>query len=459
MELRSKIRKTKQVEESSPKKFKFTDLITDLITELNFKVFDYLLFEHLLLARQARKGWKNIIDNYVKLRQRYLLRLPPDIEYSEENIENLPLNIYAALQFLGKQPNQCLLPVDCKIFYSKEFADVTTSPPLDALIAINDSGVKISLNIMFDFQDDPDEPTIMESYMFMLDKIFKNISNMECLKIGPAPHQHLSLEPALSKQILNKIEYVAQQGSQLRDLSICKMDVYSDDILSCLHEITQLSSFSMSDGVIYHTDIVHTDVSGLGTDFLEVLQLKNLTNLKLSHSAISIMDADGYTNIHPIVRLLPHLTPEILLKLKTLDLSNNKGDGSFCTVHFSQFDSDTVRTILYKSLENLEELNLAGNDINQECFENLLPFIDSLKNLKKLNLSYNKIRDFKTIEEHLPEVSILSLHNDELEQMALEPVYPYFEEFDPEQFDPEFDPEDDPEDDPDQEYPSDDFPY
>ena len=458
MELRSKIRKTKEVEESSPKKFKFTDLITDLITELNFKVFDYLSFEHLSLARQARKGWKNIIDNYVKLRQRHLLRLPPDIEYSEENIENLPLNIYAALQFLGKQPNQCLLPVDCKIFYSKEFADVTTSPPLDALIAINDSGVKISLNIMFDFQDDPDEPTIMQSYMFKLDEIFKNISNMECLKIGPAPHQHLSLEPALSKQILNKIEYVAQQGSQLRDLSICKMDVYSDDILSCLREITQLSSFSMSDGVIYHTDIVHTDVSGLGTDFLDVLQLKNLTNLKLSHSAISIMDADGYTNIHPIVRLLPHLTPEILLKLKTLDLSNNKGDGSFCT----------VPTILYKSLENLEELNLAGNDINQECFEILLPFIESLKNLKKLNLSYNKIRDFKTIEEHLPEVSILILHNDELEQMALEPVYPpYFEEFDPEQFDLEFDTEhfyleddseDDSEDDPD-EYPSDNFPY
>jgi len=327
---------------------------------------------------------------------------------------------------------------------------------------------------MFDFQNDPDEPRIMESYMFMLDEIFKNISNMECLKIGPAPHQHLSLEPALSKQILNKIEYVAQQGSQLRDLSICKMDVYSDDILSCLREITQLSSFSMSDGVIYHTDIVHTDVSGLGTDFLDVLQLKNLTNLKLSHSAISIMDADGYTNIHPIVRLLPHLTPEILLKLKTLDLSNNKGDGSFCTVHFSQFDSD-------KSLENLEELNLAGNDIDQECFERLLPFIDSLKNLKKLNLSYNKISDFKTIEEHLPEVSILILHNDELEQMALEPVYPpYFEEFDleddseddpeddPEQFDSEDDPEQfDLEDDPeqfdlDQEYNvylSDEFPY
>lgn len=443
MESRSKTRKMKkvEVEESSAKIFRFTDLIE----ELKFKVFDYLPFEHLSLVRQASKGWKNAIDNYVKLRQRRILRLPPDIEYTDENIQHLEQNIGKALRFLGQQPNQCLLPVDCKIFYSRTVQDIKASPPLEALEAINKSGVKISLNIMFNFQYDPDEETILESYMFMLNQIFINLSNMECLKIGPAPYQNLTLEPYWSRQIFNKIQDVAHR---LNSLSICKMDVYSDDLISCLDEITQLSSFSMSEVVIYHTEFFNTDVSGLGRDFCEVLKRKPLTKLKLSHSSISILDDIGYTNIYPIVRLLPHLTPEILLKLKTLDLSNNKLLESFCYIDLSE----TVHPILYESLANLEELNLVGNDIDQDCMGRLFPFIDGLKKLSKLNLSFNKIpvMTVQTVKDLLlPKGVTLILNNysitgelesdelesDELEQAELESDEYDFDEHDFDEYD------------------------
>jgi hypothetical protein len=196
--------------ESPEKFFRFTDLIDDL----SFYVYEHLNLQGLLLFRQASKKIKQSTDKYIKNRK-YLLRLPPDLIYTDENIGKLEGHIHSALQLLGKQPADCLFPINCNIFYSTIHRDVKISPPLEALIAIKNSGVRISLNIMFDFQYDPSasdeeedlgDNDLQTSYMFMLQEIFDNISNIESLKIDLEQHNIELLPQNWSADIFDKIE-------------------------------------------------------------------------------------------------------------------------------------------------------------------------------------------------------------------------------------------------------------
>ena len=411
--------------ESSEKKFMFTDLIDDIL----FNVYEHLDLQRLLLFRQASKKIKQSTDEYIKNRK-YLLRLPPDLIYTDENIGKLEGHIHSALQLLGKLPEDCLFPINCNIFYSTIERDVKISPPLEALIAIKNSGVRISLNIMFDFQYDPSasdeeedlgDNDLQTSYMVMLQEIFDNISNIESLKIDLEQHNIELLPQNWSADIFDKIEQlVSQDDSQLNSLSICKMNVVSSDLISCLNRIQQLSSFSMSQVDVFNLD---EDLSDLGTEFSNVLLQKPLSELKLSNSSI-----DNFTFTRSILELLPYLTSEFLSKLETLDLSDNKV--SFCNLHlidYGDIDVPLLSMDFYRHLTNLKKLKLANNDINRECIEKIIPFIDSIRTLNIVDLSSNKIptQIIAYMKDILPEtLTLISVNNTELEQELLATLTP-----------------------------------
>lgn len=361
--------------------FKFLYLCRDL----KFSFYD------LLRNREVNIKTKLDMYNYIRTHKKHILLLPPDLQYTDENIEHLQENIELALQFLGKEPDDCLLPVNCKIFTSNTDYDVKLHPPLEALIAINDSGVRISLNIMIDF----DDPHIWDgAYTNRLKYIFDILKRIECLKIdfnfSEQDEDEFSVLSAESSILyFNEIQLlVRKQDSQLKSLSICKMELNASQLISCLQEITELSSFSMSDVFLYNPDQDFLNIRDLGKEFCEALLLKPLSKLKLSNTLID--------SSYPILNVLPYLRPEILLKLRTLNLSDRM---SFCDLHHG--DRPIFSMKLYKSLANLEKLNLADNGINKECMKILSPLIQSLNNLKELNLADNGI-DGNCIDELIP---------------------------------------------------------
>ena len=360
--------------------FKFLYLCRDL----KFSFYDLL---------RNREVNKVAIYNYIRTHKKHILLLPPDLQYTDENIEHLQENIELALQFLGQEPDDCLLSVNCKIFPSNTDNDVKLHPPLEALIAINDSGVRISLNIMIDF----DGPIWDGAYTNRLKYIFDILKRIECLKIDfnfSEQDEDADEFDVLSQE--SSILYfneIRKQDSQLKSLSICKMELNASQLISCLQEITELSSFSMSDVFLYNPDQDFLNIRDLGKEFCEALLLKPLSKLKLSNTLID--------SSYPILNVLPYLRPEILLKLRTLNLSDRM---SFCDLHHG--DRPIFSMKLYKSLANLEKLNLADNGINQECMKILSPLIQSLNNLKELNLSDNGI-DGNCIDELIPTLQML----------------------------------------------------
>jgi hypothetical protein len=415
---------------TSEKKFMFTDLLDDIL----FHVFEQLDLQVLLLVRRTSKKFRQSTDEYIKNRK-YLLRLPPDLIYTDENIGKLEGHIHSALQLLGKLPDDCLFPINCNIFYSTIERDVKISPPLEALIAIKKSRVRISLNILFDIEydrryfdqgEEEEGDVIVNSYMHRLEEIFDILSNIESLKIDLEEQSTEFLSEDWSEHIFDKInELVDQDDSQLKSLSICKMDLDSSDLISCLDRIQQLSSFSMSQVNMFHPD---EDLSDLGKDFSDVLLDTPLCELKLS----DIWIYDGVFTRPPFTRsileLLPFLTPEFLSKLETLDLSDNKE--SFCNLHlidYGDIDVPLLSMDFYRHLTNLKKLKLANNDINRECIEKINPFIDSIRTLSIVDLSSNKIpkQIIEFMKDMLPErLTLISVNNTELEQELLATLTP-----------------------------------
>jgi len=360
----------------------FFDLITD--DDVMLYLFRFLNMQDLQNMSVTDSRMRQLIDIYNLGLKESLLSLPVKIKYTQRTIANLEQNIRRACRFLHKRPDECDITVNCNLFYSTNTTRVKSDPPIDAIRAIDRSGVKISLNIMFNFSDNPDLD-VDKSYITIINSIFESMNNIKSLSFE---FKYLrEFDQYFSSSIIQCLSNSRQQiTSQLTSLSICKMDVFGHILINCLSKMTQLRSFSISQVQIYNTN-----AENLGTSLNTVLA--PLSKLKLS---------DSFIQGHSILEVLPYM-PNLLSSLTTLDISDNKLDED------SLHPNSVILSInVYQHLNNLEELSLAHNEIDDDLLHYLSHGLIILQSLRKLNLSYNKLTDSSIVQilHELPRVEI-----------------------------------------------------
>lgn len=380
----------------------------NLINDVYVNLFKYLSLPDLLKLRLTSNKIKEVVDTYIKRHRQPLLHLPSSMYKSR----NLSENIRKACSYFGKQPEECDMTLNYTIFYDVRNTRVTTTPPMKALSAVGDSGVKISLNIMFDFIDDHPFINLRSSYISTLEEIVKFLPRTESLHLDFS--DRVREDEDWGNAVINSLS----QMTQLTSLSICKMHVTGTELIECLSGMTHLSSFSISEifieGLYSHQ---------LG-DALQMV-VPRLSKLKLSNSSVG--------GIESIIEVLPRIR-RLLSNLTSLDLSNNGINRD--TLHdnivpaISGYVSN-LRTLnlshnkigmyiegvphpiipLIQSLNNLEQLRLADNNINGDCIVELIPSLQMLPLLSNLDLSSNNL-DYdaiKFVTESLPMLKLLDV--------------------------------------------------
>ena len=363
----------------------------NLINDVYITLFRYLNIEDLKNLKGTTKEIKGLVDTYIRRHRQSLLRLPPSM-YTRLNLPNLPENIVKACAYFGKQPEECDMTLNCTIFYdNKTKTRVTTSPPMKALLAVSNSGVKISLNIMFDFSKDDRSVNLRSSYISELKSIVEYLPNTESLHLD---FSHEIMEE-WGDEVINSLGHL----TQLTSLSICNMHVTGTELITCLSKMTHLSSFSISE----------VKINGLNSytlgQALEIV-LPRLSKLKLSNS---------YVESDPIIEVLPHIR-RLLSNLTSLDLSNNKLDRD--TLHYE------IVPAISGYVSNLKTLNLSYTDIDGNCIDELIPTLQMLPSLSELVLSSNNL-DYdaiKRVAKSLPMLKVLDVtdNNPSDEQRGME---------------------------------------
>ena len=366
----------------------FFDLITD--DDVMLYLFRFLNMQDLQNMSVTDSRMRQLIDIYNLGLKESLLSLPVKIKYTQRTIANLQQNIQRACLFLHKRPDECDITVNCNIFYSTNTTRVKSDPPIDAIRAIDRSGVKISLNIMFNFPHNPDLDVDV-SYITIINSIFEYMNNIKSLSFELKDLR--PFDQYFSSSIIQCLSISQQITSQLTSLSICKMDVIGDILINCLSKMTQLRSFSISEVKIFNTN-----AENLGTSLNTFLA--PLSKLKLSDSFIQ-------GPFVSILEVLPYM-PNLLSSLTTLDISGNKLDED--TLHPN---SVILSLNVYQHLNNLEELSLAHNEINDNLLHYLSEALNTLQSLRKLDLSYNKLTYSSIVQiiHLLPRVEINCIEN------------------------------------------------
>jgi len=385
-----------------------TNEFFNLINSVHVNLFKYLSLPDLLKMRTSKKI-KEVVDTYIKRHRQTLLHLPRNLQPSMYKRRNLLESIRTACVYFGKQPEECNITLNYTIFYDELNTRVTTNPPMKALEAVRESGVKISLNIMFDFRYDVPFINLRSSYISTLKKIVQFLPRTESL--------HLDFSDRVMENWGNDVINSLSQMTQLTSLSICKMHVTGTELIECLSEMTHLSSFSISE--IFIKDLYSHQ---LGPQ-LEMV-VPRLSKLKLSNSLVGI-------GVESIIEVLPHIRG-ILSNLTSLDLSNNGIDRNelYKIVQDISKNCSNLRTLnlshneicmhkqgvlplppiipLIQSLNNLEQLSLAGNGLNGICIVELIPSLQMLPLLSNLDLSSNNL-DYdaiKLVTEYFPMLKV-----------------------------------------------------
>jgi hypothetical protein len=347
---------------------------------------------------------KKVVNIYIKRYRPTLLRLPSSMYKNSNLLEN----IVKACAYFGKQPGECDMTLNCKIFYDVQNTRVTTIPPMQALSAVGKSGVKISLNIMF---DDP-SVDLWSSYISTLEKIVEFLPHTKSLHIDFP--DRIKIMEDWGNDVIN----ILSQMTQLTSLSICKMHVTGTELIECLSEMTRLSSFSISE--IFIEGLYCYE---LGPNLEKVLP--NLSKLKLSNSSV---DFESIIDVLPYIRsLLSNLTsldisingidrnklynivPEIsgyVSNLRTLNLSHNE-----IGMYIEGVPHPII--LLIQSLNNLEQLNLSDNSI--DGIAELIPSLQMLPLLRNLDLSNNNlcVNEIELITRSLPMLKVLNVIDDD----------------------------------------------
>ena len=349
----------------------------NLINDVYITLFRYLNIEDLKNLKGTTKEIKGLVDTYIRRHRQSLLRLPPSM-YTRLNLPNLPENILKACSYFGKQPNECDMTLNCTIFYGQSKTRVTTSPPMKALLAVSNSGVKISLNIMFDFSKDDRSVNLRSSYISELKSIVKYLPRTESL--------HLDFSYEIMEEWGNDVIKSLGHLTQLTSLSIRNMHVTGTELITCLSKMTHLSSFSISEIKIDDLDFI---------DLGRALQtfLPGLSKLKLSNS---------YVESESIIEVLPRIR-NLLSNLTSLDLSNNNISGA--TLYYN------ILPAISGHVSNLITLNLSYNEIDGNYIMELISTLQMLPLLSNLNLSGNNL-DYdaiKRVAKSLPMLKVLDV--------------------------------------------------
>lgn len=372
----------------------------NLINDVYVNLFKYLSLPDLLKMRLTSNEIKEVVDTYIKRHRQPLLHLPRSMYKSR----NLSENIRKACAYFGKQPEECDMTLNCKIFYDVRNTRVTTNLPMKTLKEVSESGVKISLNIMFDFKHDDPSVNLWSSYISTLEEIVQSLPRTESL--------HVDFSDKIMEEWGNDVINILSHLTQLTSLSICKMHVTGTELIECLSKMTRLSSFSISEIFI---EGLYSNQLG---DALQMV-VPRLSKLKLSNSSV---------DFESIIEVLPHIR-RLLSNLTSLDLSNNGIDRD--TLHYNIVPAisgyvSNLRTLnlshneictgfphtIIQSLNNLEQLRLADNNIDGDCIVELISSLQMLPLLSNLDLSSNNL-DYdaiKFVTEYLPMLKLLDVN-------------------------------------------------
>ena len=439
---------------------------SELINKVYFQVLSYLPLEYILETRITCRKIKEVVETYIrKHRPIFLRRLPPNTIYTAQNIVN------ACLYLVCKQPEECNTTLNCTVS-SKSLApeSIEINPSLETLRVIGMSGVKTELNIQFDlvnmtsFKDNiqileqiiESLPHTQSIYIrFSESKYYSergdwvagtwfnktaraliNLQELSSLRIsGDAPWEHiLDCLPHLinlrklrvtGNRKLDGVKLLERlsQMTKLTSLSISRIRTNATELTDCLRLMPQLGSLSIS-----RVEIDGLEYEDLGKNLESALP--NLRELALRHVHIENEEDEG------IEALLPHIR-NLLSQLTSLDLSNNTieiddGEGNGIVPAMRGYVSN-LKSLnlsynyigqsysskygphpiikLFKSLPNLQELNLEHNEINSCFIAVLIPTLKKLPLLRKLNLSRNylSILAIVGISKWLPDLKLVDI--------------------------------------------------
>jgi Leucine-rich repeat (LRR) protein len=370
-------------------------VITDfsnLINEVYFQnVLSYLSLKDLLKLRITSKQIKEVVSTYMGEKRPPFLVLPPDVEYTEETIENLTENIEKACSYFGAEPPKCNMRLNCMVFSdSLDPRSIEIKPPLHALRAIGRSGVKTELLIVFNLVN----MTSFKQNIHILEQIIEYLPHTQSIYIVFSNNRQYSedggwvedagwitgtwfdttidalinLEHLSSLRILGDApwEHILKCLPLLRQLTKLKItgnrNLEGDELLGCLSRMTQLRSLGIK-------RIEQVRMNAL-TDCLKLIP--KLDSLSISDFEIEGIDKD-------IGLMLEDALPNLFyLKLKKIKF--RRGDISSLLFH--------IRNLLSK----LTSLNLSDNNISPIMLGWIFDGINGyISNLKSLNLSKNYI--------------------------------------------------------------------
>lgn len=357
---------------------KFLDLLglPDDAIVYTFEMLDMLSLQKI---RRLNKKIRDLVDEYIDRVKNPVLRLPRKIRYTKKTIQNLKEHIRDACKYIKKRPEDCDITLDCTLFYSSYDTHVKLEPPLEAIEVFCRSGLKISLNIFFNFnspiysQHLIDESAFDQSYIIMLGQFLLSLNHIAFL--NPIESLNFDLKEFSNRNIiplhfgnfiLELLSVFPALISQLKSFSICKMHLTDDTLIKCLTNMTQLTSFSISSVTIFCQE---PENLGLRLNYLRLI-LRSLSKLKLLF--FSGIYSYNHNRYESIIDFLPHIR-DLLSNLKTLDISGNE------ILEDGPLFSDEI----FESLQNLEELSLDANILSADQIKIIK---ESLPNLKLLNM-------------------------------------------------------------------------
>ena len=418
-----------------------------LLNKTKNRILSHLTLQDLLMLKLTNKAIKEIIICNMRLHRKSTLTLPPNIKYTQNNILFLRTKIQKLCRSIGKEPKECQMTLNCDIFYDTNNTRVNTRPPPGALTQIEMSEVRILLKIFFKILDVSTFGELWPSYMYNMSEILErlhsiesleldfsyqdidqfwldggwfniisraiqNLQNLSSLRIlGNAPWNNIinclpSLTQITSLEIigtlaLNGIELVERltHMTQLTSLSISGTILLGDQLTDCLSLMPQLTSFRISD-----VNIENLNFQQFGQSLQTSLPF--LSDLRLSNTWIQGVE---------IYEILPYIRG-ILVKLTSLDLSNNQLDGN-------KFRHNIIPSLV-GYIPYLTSLNISHNYIGNDIYE-LIPLFQSLNNLVELIINDTSIDDISmtvliTYLHQMPFLRSLNVSNNHLTQPIID---------------------------------------
>lgn len=370
-------------------------VITDfsnLINEVYFqKVLSHLSLEDLLKLRITSKQIKEVVSTYMGEKRPPFLVLPPDVEYTEETIENLTENIVKACSYFGAEPPKCNMRLNCMVFSdSLDPRSIEINPPLNALRAIGMSGVKTELLIVFNLVN----MTSFKQNIHILEQIIEYLPHTQSIYIVFSNNRHYSEDGGLVEDAGwitgTWFDTTAKALIHLKHLSSVRIlgDAPWEHILKCLPLLRQLTKLKITGNRNLDGDELlgclsrMTQLKSLGIKRIEQVSIDALTDClklipKLDSLSISDFEIEGIDKDIGL-RLEDALPNLFYLKLKKIKF--RQGNISRLLFH--------IRNLLSK----LTSLNISYNNISPIMLGWIFDDISGyISNLKSLSISKNFI--------------------------------------------------------------------